>query len=112
TGAWYADDEAELEAQYADSHWLVKVDSLKAFSAIAIRFKPDANHRSSPQAGAFQYDARAGTLITPFYALEWNVKGQLSRIYDREKNREVLSEGEAGNVLQVFEDKPLDFDAW
>lgn len=34
------------------------------------------------------------------------------RLYDKQEEREVLAAGERGNVLQVFEDKPLDNDAW
>src|SRR5699024_1625045 len=49
---------------------------------------------------------------TPFYTILWNDKGQLTSIYDRENDREVLAESEKGNVLQVFEDKPMAHDAW
>ncbi len=48
----------------------------------------------------------------PFYTLEWNERGQLTRLYDKTAGREVLAAGERGNVLQMFEDKPLNFDAW
>ncbi|WP_054950628.1 alpha-mannosidase [Numidum massiliense] len=49
---------------------------------------------------------------TPYYAIEWNDQGQLVKLYDRESARDVLPVGARGNVLQVFEDKPLAFDAW
>lgn len=52
------------------------------------------------------------TLVTPHYELEWNEAGQLTRIYDRDNYREVLAKDARGNVLQVFEDKPLHFEAW
>jgi alpha-mannosidase len=52
------------------------------------------------------------SLETPFYELEWNEAGQFTRIYDRQLGREVLSPGACGNLLQVFEDKPMQFDAW
>ncbi|MFD1885700.1 alpha-mannosidase [Paenibacillus wenxiniae] len=58
----------------------------------------------------FRYED--GTLITPHYELEWNANGQLTRITDRQYDREVLATGERGNVLQLFEDKPMNFDAW
>ncbi len=53
-----------------------------------------------------------GKLITTHYELEWNDNGQLTRITDRQYHREVLAIGERGNVLQLFEDKPMNFDAW
>ncbi len=49
---------------------------------------------------------------TPFYLAELNGYGQITRLYDKEAGREVLAAGERGNVLQVFEDKPIDNDAW
>ncbi len=38
--------------------------------------------------------------------------GQLVQLVDLELERSVLADGEIGNRLQVFEDRPLDFDAW
>lgn len=49
---------------------------------------------------------------TPFYQLSFNDFGQITRLYDKDFDREVLPEGEKANVLQIFEDKPLDNDAW
>ncbi|MFV0322724.1 MAG: alpha-mannosidase [Alphaproteobacteria bacterium] len=49
---------------------------------------------------------------TPFYDLTWNGHGQLTQIFDKENNREVLAEGELGNVLEIFVDKPRKYDAW
>lgn len=51
-------------------------------------------------------------LETPFYSITLNDYGQITRLYDKQEAREVLAPGERGNVLQVFEDKPLDNDAW
>ncbi|NOX87480.1 MAG: alpha-mannosidase [Calditrichaeota bacterium] len=43
---------------------------------------------------------------------EFNEKGQLIRAYDKEAGRSVLKDGESGNVLQLFEDRPNEWDAW
>lgn len=51
-------------------------------------------------------------LKTPFYEVEWDPSGQIIRLYDRKAERDVLKEGEPANVFQLFEDKPLRFDAW
>ena len=51
-------------------------------------------------------------LTTPFYQIDLNDKGQISYLYDIENDMQVLEEGACGNVLQLFEDKPLDYDAW
>lgn len=51
-------------------------------------------------------------LDTRFYRIEFNESGQISRIFDKEYKREVLSKGGLGNELCVFEDKPHQFEAW
>ena len=38
--------------------------------------------------------------------------GQLSSVVDLETGREVLAQGKLGNQLQVFEDRPICWDAW
>jgi alpha-mannosidase len=49
---------------------------------------------------------------SPFYRLELNERGQITRLYDKQYGREVLAAGERANVFQLFEDKPNNFDAW
>lgn len=44
--------------------------------------------------------------------VEWDENGLISRIYDYREEREVMNPGEKGNQLQLFEDKPLFWDAW
>ena len=53
-----------------------------------------------------------GKISTPKYKIEWNEYGQLTSIFDKENKREVLAKGERGNVLQIFEDKPMAHEAW
>ncbi len=49
---------------------------------------------------------------TTFYRIALNQDGQITSIYDKTYNCQVLAENARGNVLQMFEDKPLNFDAW
>ncbi len=51
-------------------------------------------------------------LETPWFVLRWNDVGQLTSWFDKHANREVLAPGTCANVFQVFEDLPLNFDAW
>lgn len=50
------------------------------------------------------------------YRIEFNEQGQITRLFDKQAHsgvgREILRSGERANVLQLFEDKPLNFDAW
>lgn len=63
-----------------------------------------------PEKSVFTVNGK--NIETPFYSVSLNDYGQITRLYDKEEGREVLVRGERGNVLQVFEDKPLDNDAW
>ncbi|MGB4419145.1 MAG: alpha-mannosidase [Bacillota bacterium] len=47
-----------------------------------------------------------------FFRIEFNRFGQIVSIYDKELNREVIPPGQAANVFQAFEDRPMQFDAW
>ncbi len=51
-------------------------------------------------------------LETPFYTVEWDEAGLLARLYDKENSREVLKPGEKGNLLRMYEDKPIYYDNW
>jgi alpha-mannosidase len=49
---------------------------------------------------------------TPHFRLELNEYGHITRLYDKAGQREVLAPGQAANVLQAFEDKPLRWENW
>ncbi|WP_225419650.1 alpha-mannosidase [Lapidilactobacillus wuchangensis] len=49
-------------------------------------------------------------LKTARYQVIWNERGQLTSLYQVRQQREVLAA--PSNVLQLFEDKPINFDAW
>ncbi len=109
-GSWSSADGSGLAAQKSGDHWIVEVKGLPPMGYATIRFSEDAAAARQHVPVPFGYH-QAG-IETPFYSIRWNENGQLTRIFDRSAEREVLTEGESGNVLQVFEDKPLQFDAW
>ena len=49
-------------------------------------------------------------ITTPFYIIRLNEDGSLAGLYDREHQRQVL--GGPGNLLEVYEDRPLDYENW
>lgn len=51
-------------------------------------------------------------LQTAYYDITLNEKGQIASLYDKDEDCYILEIGQSGNVLQLFEDKPLDNDAW
>lgn len=106
-GVWKNSNGEVLTHQKRDNGWLVEVDSLPSFGAATLTFEPS---ESAKEASGFIYTDRK--LETPFYYVEWNEFGQLATIYDKEAERHVLVENQKGNILQIFEDKPLAHDAW
>ena len=44
--------------------------------------------------------------------VELNGNGDMTRLYDKQADREVFAKGAVGNALMVFEDRPMNFDAW
>lgn len=51
-------------------------------------------------------------LTTPFYQITINDGGLFTSIFDKENQREVLKAGEYGNLLRMYEDKPIYYDNW
>ncbi|MFJ5759096.1 alpha-mannosidase [Neobacillus sp. NPDC093182] len=107
-GVWKDDSGTVLPHQKRTDGWLVEVDTLPSFGAKTLYFEPQAAAREIKS--SFLYHDRK--LETPFYLVEWNEFGQITTLYDKVAERHVLAENERGNVLQIFEDKPLAHDAW
>ena len=47
-----------------------------------------------------------------FFELKINKDGNIISLYDKNNKRQVMKPNSYGNLLQVFEDKPMNFDAW
>jgi alpha-mannosidase len=107
-GVWLDEEGKELTSQQMNGEWQVRVEAIPALGSQSIIFREDM--QSQNVNSSFQLQDRG--LSTPHYEIRWNRAGQLISIYDKAASREVLAEGERGNVLQVFEDKPKMFDAW
>ncbi|MGQ9541471.1 MAG: alpha-mannosidase [Armatimonadota bacterium] len=61
---------------------------------------------------AWGFDVSSRVLDNGVLHVEFDEQGLIARIYDYENRREVLAPGEKGNQFQLFEDKPLFWDAW
>lgn len=51
-------------------------------------------------------------LENKYYRILLDEKGNFTSVFDKRENRELLKQGERGNVLQAFEDKPRNEDNW
>ena len=51
-------------------------------------------------------------LDTPYYTIALDENGHFTSIFDKEHDRELLKPGKVGNMLRLYEDKPIYFDNW
>ncbi len=47
-----------------------------------------------------------------FFEVAMNESGEITRLYDKIYERDVIPEGARGNEMRVYEDKPAAYDAW
>lgn len=126
-GTFRDEDGLVLDTQKSDGKTLVYVRNVPPMGMKRLYFEPLAVISGAESemvaseiesAAAFKHQTCTGALVgghaieTPFYEIVLNKAGQITRLYDKTYDREVLPEGQCANVLQMFEDKPLDNDAW
>lgn len=97
----------------ANNRALLKVENIPAFGYRLL--SPGAAQPTETNSSA-QLIAEPRLLESEFYRIELNQQGQICRLLDKQgynqTGREVLAVGGRGNVFQLFEDKPVEYDAW
>ncbi|MDO4274051.1 MAG: alpha-mannosidase [Eubacteriales bacterium] len=106
-----------LESQRSDGLTYVALDKIPAMGCAVVHFQPEeaaakagVSVQAPQTASSFMVSGRE--VETPFYSITLNQYGQITKLYDKTFSRDVLPKGEKANVLQMFEDKPIDNDAW
>lgn len=111
-GVFKDTDGNELRSQKERGTTYVEVKNVPAMGMKVISFE-ETTKDTAPKGHADNvFSVRDREIETPYYHILFNEHGQLTRLYDKTYAREVIPKGQRANVLQVFEDKPLDFDAW
>ena len=87
----------------------VTVPAIPAFGYTTICLKPKDTEEAIVVTEADEYSQ---TWETGYYLLEFNAEGEITRWLDKDANRELLSPGTKANELQLFDDRPLSWDAW
>ncbi len=93
--------------QAVESGTLIEIGPLAPYSVTPLRADVPKGWATGSRT-----DAGAAIVENDVLRLEFDAAGTLTRIFDKRVDREVLKEGEAGNRLQVFEDRPISWDAW
>ena len=105
-GSWLSADGKELPAVRAEDGWLVQVSGVEPTGFTTLTFKEGTGAESFSKADWTR------EIDTPFYHITWDESGRMTSVFDKENDREILKAGETGNRLVVYEDRPMNFDAW
>ncbi len=90
----------------ADGTW-IDVGACAALSAVPLKL---ANGDVPSNGNALQVSPTR--LENDRLLVELNGDGDITRVFDKAANREVLPQGAIANQFQAFEDRPLNWDAW
>ena len=101
----------ELISQKGHGATYVEVRGVPAMGTKAVIFE-ETFEETKPDVPKAAFTVNGKDIDSPYYQISLNQYGQITRLYDKTCAREVIPEGQRANVLQVFEDKPLDNDAW
>lgn len=117
TGICWTDREGRpLLAQQVRDEWWIAVQDVPACGWTTVHAVTQDAHTDDvtdrARQGEMPFTVMSHGITSPFYDLIWDDHGHWIRLYDRIAKREVLKPGFRGNVLQIFEDKPLAWDAW
>ena len=85
----------------------------------AVAFLPDLPPKgykcfAPVEAGSFENTLHidGSTITTPFYTVEFDESGLITRLYDRKNDRETVQPGKYANLMRMYEDKPMHYDNW
>ena len=96
-----------LPVQPVESGLWVDAGELEPYSVIALKATMD----NRPQTTV--YGPRSTVFLENDYLrVDFNNDGDITRIFDKHANREVLAPDSLGNQFQAFEDRPSRWDAW
>ncbi len=101
-----------LTTQIVDDGTLVEVSDLAAYSVAALSEVGGSAAVTTQSALSITQAGGQSILENALLRVEINATGDITRIYDKQAVREVLSPDAVGNALLAFEDRPLNFDAW
>lgn len=99
------EDGMDIPAQKTpDGQYCAELKAVPGAGAFRYRIRETCEH------GGFTITYRDNIIESPYYKIRLNENGTMASLYDREADRELL--GGAANVLEVYEDRPYQYDAW
>ncbi|HIB69522.1 MAG TPA: alpha-mannosidase, partial [Phycisphaerales bacterium] len=103
-GSWKDSEGLPVARQ---GEWLLPATPIDCYGVLALQTSEEtlADFESELSAGPTHLENR-------FLRVEFDHQGQISRCFDKQAQRELLPPGQSGNQLQLFEDRPMQWDAW
>jgi alpha-mannosidase len=111
---------AEPVQRLHDGRWAVRAD-VPAHGWVTVMPSPGQSDKPAAEVARVDVTSVAGSaastvsdrhLENELLRVEWGDDGQISSILHKGLEREVVAEGRAANVFQLFPDRPENFDAW
>jgi alpha-mannosidase len=100
-----------MATQAIDGGTLVEIDAMPPYSLVPIG-EDDGTAPVLDAAPIVTDEANRIVLENAVLRVELDPSGEISRIVDKEAERDVLAPEAAANTLWAFEDRPMNFDAW
>ncbi len=104
----YADGK-ELPVQWNEDGTVWKADCIPQHGYRVFELVETGEEEST---GTIRIDLEQGTVETPFYSITLNEAMEFTSLFDKRAKRELLKEGQAGNAILAFEDRPKEYDCW
>lgn len=101
-----------LATQAVADGTLVEVPELGGYTLRALTARPSPPSPLEGPSPSVEATGDGFVLDNGVLRVELDTSGEIVRLYDVEARREVMPVGRRGNELQLFEDRPLAFDAW
>jgi alpha-mannosidase len=99
-----------VPTQQTDSGCWLDAGELAPYSVVALTKTDD--HRPQTEPSGLPSTVNGHVLENNFLRVELNSNGDITRIFDKVAQREILPPNAIANQFQAFEDRPKSWDAW
>ncbi|MDR4969414.1 MAG: glycoside hydrolase family 38 C-terminal domain-containing protein, partial [Acholeplasmataceae bacterium] len=103
----FYDNKLKIQSQKINDGYLIFVRDIQPLSFKQLTMKEE---NELTKTTVFKYSDLS--LKTPYYQVLFDSSFRIESLFDIENDRFVSVEGHKMNELQIFEDKPLTYDAW
>lgn len=105
------DGDKELPVQWTEDGMTIwKAEEVPAYGYRVFTAVPAEESRT--QTGTISVDLKNNRIRTPYYEICLNNAMEFTSLYDKKADRELMKEGQTGNSLLAYEDRPKEYDAW